>query len=171
MKCQRRHYWKRRRFDNQNTNENVGFLKVSKVSQVSLGYPSSGEGTHIAGHLGHYRYICCFINEFIGFLSSESVDMQAPTLWDTFDSERGNRMASIVARLIGSTLWTSHGDVTFYEAARREALEASRSRYGVPEYEWQVEVKDAIDDTIPACTVRVAVKLVAEVIEPRRGAE
>jgi hypothetical protein len=80
-------------------------------------------------------------------------------------------MANIIARLVGSEDWNDYGDVAFYHAARCEAIKASNGMYGHPEYVWHIEVQDRFDDTVPACVVPVKTSIVAEVLEPRQGAE
>ena len=74
------------------------------------------------------------------------------------------------ARLEGSEDWVDYGDVALYEAARREAIKASLSTFGLAEYEWLIEVRRENDNTIPQSMVRVKTTVVAEVVKPRCGA-
>jgi hypothetical protein len=79
-------------------------------------------------------------------------------------------MTNTQARLEGSEDWNDYGDVAFYEAARREAVKASLSTFGLPEYEWLIEVRRENDNTIPQAIVRVKTTVAAEVVKPRCGA-
>jgi hypothetical protein len=79
-------------------------------------------------------------------------------------------MADLVARLSGSETWQHYGDVSFYEAARREAIRVSSKEIGF-DHTWFVEVRDRDDFRVPGCVCKVATKIVAEVLEPRQGAE
>lgn len=79
-------------------------------------------------------------------------------------------MTNTQARLEGSEDWADYGDVALYEAARREAIKASLSTFGLPEYEWLIEVRRENDNTIPQAIVRVKTSIVAEVVKPRCGA-
>jgi len=79
-------------------------------------------------------------------------------------------MTNTQARLEGSEDWVDYGDVALYEAARREAIKASLSTFGLAEYEWLIEVRRENDNTIPQSMVRVKTTVVAEVVKPRCGA-
>lgn len=85
--------------------------------------------------------------------------------------QQGNTMTNTQARLEGSEDWNDYGDVALYEAVRREAIKASLSTFGLPEYEWLIEVRRENDNTIPQAMVRVRTSIVAEVVKPRCGAK
>lgn len=78
------------------------------------------------------------------------------------------------ARLDGYDDWNSYGNVSMYEAARQEALVHSMRaamRYGSPNYTWFVQVRCEGDPRMPVARVEVKTTLVAEVVNPRQGAE
>lgn len=79
-------------------------------------------------------------------------------------------MANLIARASGSDHWRQYGDVSFYEAARLEAVRLSSGERGL-DHQWFIEVRDQSDSTVPGCVCKVATKIVAEVLEPRQGAE
>lgn len=71
-------------------------------------------------------------------------------------------------RLEGSKEWHSHGNVTFFEAIKKEAKQVSR-RNSLSEAKWVIECRcesepDKIDE------YEVQVTLHAEVLNPRKGA-
>lgn len=80
-------------------------------------------------------------------------------------------MTNTQARAHGSEEWHDYGDVSMYEAARREAVRQSLSAFGSAEYRWWIEVRHEGDDTVPMCRVPVKTKTIAEIIEPRQGAD
>jgi len=84
-------------------------------------------------------------------------------------------MTNTQARAHGSDEWHDYGDVSMYEAARREAVKTSLSAFGSAEYrwwiEWWIEVRHEGDSTVPMRRVQVQTKVVAEIIEPRQGAD
>lgn len=77
-------------------------------------------------------------------------------------------MINTQARLEGSKDWTDYGDITLYEAAKQEAIKAALSTFGLPQYEWLIEVR-RLD--FPAIMVTVRTSVVADIVDPRRGAE
>jgi hypothetical protein len=79
-------------------------------------------------------------------------------------------MSDLVARIAGEDGWHHYGDVSFYEAARQEAVRASSEVPGF-NHQWFVEVRDRDDFRVPGCVCKVATKIVAEVLEPRQEAE
>jgi|694.fasta_scaffold01111_46 hypothetical protein len=80
-------------------------------------------------------------------------------------------MTNTQARLEGSDIWNDYGNVSMYSAAKQEAVKAALSWLGLPQYEWPVEVRRENDDVIPASMVRVKTFVVAEVLNPRQGAD
>ncbi len=79
-------------------------------------------------------------------------------------SERSNKMTNTQARAAGAEEWHDYGDVSMYEAARREAVRTSLSAFGSAEYSWWIEVQHEGDSTVPMSRVQVRTKVVAEVI-------
>ena len=55
-----------------------------------------------------------------------------------------------LARLEGSSAWTDYGPVSLQEAARLEAMQTTRTTFGLTEYEWLIEVRRDGDETPPA---------------------
>lgn len=80
-------------------------------------------------------------------------------------------MTNTQARAHGSDEWHDYGDVSMYEAARREAVRQSLSAFGSAEYRWLIEVQHEGDSTVPMSRVQVKTNVVAEIIEPRQGAD
>lgn len=68
-----------------------------------------------------------------------------------------------LARLEGSSAWTDYGPVSLQEAAKLEAIQTSRTTFGVPEYEWLIEARRENDTQV--LTVRVKTSIAAEVID------
>lgn len=79
-------------------------------------------------------------------------------------------MTNTQARLEGSEKWNDYGNVSMYNAAKQEAIKASLNTFGLPLFEWLIEVRRENDDEIPASTVWVKTTVVAEVLNPRQGA-
>lgn len=78
------------------------------------------------------------------------------------------------AMLDGDLRWNDYGNVSLYEAARQEAIKASidASRGGgMPNYTWFVLVRCEGDSRVPVSRVEVRTELVAEIVNPRQGAE
>jgi len=77
------------------------------------------------------------------------------------------------ARAVGCPEWSSYGNVTLYEAGRREAVWQAQlvnfiDRHGV---DYEIEVRDEDDPEIPVSSNRYRVKLVAEVLNGRKGCD
>ncbi len=80
-------------------------------------------------------------------------------------------MVNTQARPCGAEEWHDYGDVSMYEAARREAVRTSLSAFGSAEYHWWIEVRHEGDNTVPMARVQVQTEVVARIIEPRQGAD
>lgn len=77
------------------------------------------------------------------------------------------------ARIVGCPEWTDYGHVTLFDAGRREAVWQAQlvnfiHRHGV---DYKIEVRDADDLEIPVSVNTYRVKLVAEVIDGRKGCD
>lgn len=67
-----------------------------------------------------------------------------------------------LARLEGSSAWTDYGPVSLQEAARLEAMQTSRTTFGVTEYEWLIEVRRENEET--PTTIKVKTFIACEVV-------
>lgn len=79
-------------------------------------------------------------------------------------------MTNTQARLEDSEEWNDYGNVSMYEAARKEAVKTSLNTLVMPERVWFIEVRRENDDVILTSTVLVKTTVVAEVLDPRQGA-
>jgi len=71
------------------------------------------------------------------------------------------------ARLEGSKEWTDYGNVTYFQAIRDCAIQASR-KCGLVDVKWIVEAR-CMTEPESVDTFEVQTSLHAEILEPRKG--
>jgi len=77
------------------------------------------------------------------------------------------------ARAVGCPEWTDYGNVTLFEAGRLEAfwhaaiIDFAETKWA----DYEIEVRDADDPEIPVSSNTYRVKLIAEVLDGRKGCD
>lgn len=76
------------------------------------------------------------------------------------------------ARLVGCPEWTDYGNVTLYEAGRREAVWQAQQYLIDRDYvDFEIEVRDADDSAIPVSMNTYRVTFYVEVLNGRKGCD
>lgn len=71
------------------------------------------------------------------------------------------------ARLEGSSIWNSYGNVSFFEAIKAEAIRTSK-RNSICEAVWEIECRCETEPDVMD-SFEVQVNLHAEILNPRKG--